>query len=136
MEVEHYSIFLELEYILQSQAIQYPLHVDITFPLLGFRFKLARLAAIKKSLDVFSKIFLIDLFIERTVLIHDDALRLLVKVLDLVSDSVVNTLIENSEYIVFFPDVNVNIFEILFCLEKLPKVQFLELFLLHDFFQF
>jgi bisphosphoglycerate-dependent phosphoglycerate mutase len=75
------------------------------------------LTILEKGLDVFTEIFLINLLVQRTVLVHDDALRFLVKILDLIPDSVVNTFIENSEDIVFFPDINVNIFEIFFRLE-------------------
>ena len=136
MEVKHYTVFLELKDIFQSQTIKNSLHVHVKFSLLGFRFEVSGLAIFKKGFDVLSKILLVYFFIERTVLIHDDALSLLIEKFDLVSDPVVNTFVKYSENIILFPDVNMNIFEVLLCLEKFPIIELFELFFLHDLLQF
>ena len=110
------------------------MHVKLS--LLWLWFEVLWLTCFEKGLQVFSQILLVYFFVWGTVLIHDYVLSFLVKKLNLIFDSVMNTFIENSENIIFFPDIDMNIFEIFFSLEKLPIIKFFKLFLLHDFFKF
>lgn len=68
-------------------------------------------------------------------MIHYNTLSLLVQEFNLILDPVVNTLVKYSENIVFFPDINMNVFEIFFSLEQFPEVELLKLLFLHDFLE-
>ena len=136
VEVEDYPVLLELEHILQSQAVQDTLDVHVVLPLLRLRFEVLRFVHLEQVFDVLTQVLLVDLFVEGTVLTQDHSLCLLVQEFDLVTDSIVDALIEDPENIVLLPHVDVDVLEILFRLEQLPESQFLEFLLLHDFLQF
>lgn len=77
---------------------------------------------VKQYLDIISQVFLVNLFVEGTVLTADDLLSLLVKVLNLIPDSVMNTFIKDSKNIVLFPNIYMDILKIFFGLEQLPVI--------------
>lgn len=78
MEIEDHPVLLELEHVLQVEAVQDPLHVHVVLPLLRLRFEVLRLAVLEQHLHVVSQILLVDFFVEGTVLAADDLLGLLV----------------------------------------------------------
>lgn len=77
---------------------------------------------IEQYLHIVSQVLLIDLLVEGTVLATDHLLSLLIEVFNLISDSVMNTLIKYSKDIVFFPYIDMDVLKIFLSLEQLPKV--------------
>lgn len=78
---------------------------------------------------------LVDLFVERRILIVDDFLGLLVEVFNLVFDTLLDVFVEDSEDIVLLPDIHSNLLVVALVLEEVPELQIFEIFLVHQFFQ-
>ena len=96
---------------------------------------MTRFTAFEEVFHVVTQVLLVDLLVQRTVLVHYHPLGLLVQQLYLVTDSVVDALIEYPEHVVLLPYVYMNVLEVLLGLEQLPVAQFLKLLFLHDFLQ-
>ena len=135
MEVEDHPVFLELEHILQSQTVKDPQNMHIIFPLLPLRLEMPTLTTLKQSLQVLPQILLVNLLVQRTVLVHYHPLSLLVQQLYLVPDLVMHTLVKHPKHVVLLPHIHMDVLEVLLCLEQLPKIQLLEILTLHYLLQ-
>jgi hypothetical protein len=135
VEVKNHAVALELEDLLYVEAVDHPLQVNVVLPLLALRLKLALLCQFVDGADVVPEVLLIYLLVKDCVLTGEDGLRLFVEVFDLVFDSVVDALVEDSEYVELLPNIDLDVFEIFLCLEEVPVLEILEVFLLHQFLQ-
>ena len=79
---------------------------------------------------------MVNFLVQRAVLIGNNRLCLAIEKFDLVFDAVVHCFVKDFKNVVFLPYIGADIFKVLLDLEQLPKLQLLELFLLHGFFQF
>jgi len=122
VEVEYYSVSLELEHLLYVQTVHHPPHVHVVLPLLRLALKLPRLHQTQLPPHVLTNVQRKHLVVKWRVRVANHVSSLLVDVLELVSYAVMDALVEYSEHVVFFPYVGLDVSEIFLCLEQLPEL--------------